>query len=168
MADITFKGDSVHTLGSLPEIGSQAPDFSLAAGDFSDKSLADYTGQVKILNIVPSLDTSVCATSTRRFNEEAAALENAVVLVISSDLPFAQGRFCEAEGIEKVIPLSTFRSSFASDYQVEITDSPLKGLVSRAVVVIDSENVVRYVEQVPEIAQEPDYKAALAAAKDLS
>ena len=132
------------------------------AGDLSEKNLSSYEGKRKILNIVPSLDTPVCASSARKFNESAANLNNTVVLVISADLPFAQGRFCEAEGLNNVDTLSTFRSSFAQDYQLDIVTGPLAGLCSRAVIVLNENNEVIYAEQVPEITQEPDYESALA------
>lgn len=167
MATITFKGNPISTAGELPSVGSHAPAFTLTAGDLSNKTLADYEGKVKVLNIVPSLDTGICALSAKRFHEEAAGLEDARVLVISADLPFAQGRFCDAEGIDRVECLSSFRSSFGDDYRVTITDGPLAGLLSRAVMVLDGDGVVQYSEQVPEIAQEPDYDTALAKVRDL-
>jgi thiol peroxidase len=145
--------------------GETAPDFVLTRGDLTDVSLKDFEGKKKILNIVPSLDTGICAASARRFNKDADALKNAVVLTISSDLPFAQKRFCEAEGIKSVVTLSELRSrDFGSDYGVRIVDGPFTGLLSRAVVVLDEENRVIYTEQVPEIAQEPNYDKALDAA----
>ncbi len=162
MAKVTLKETiTSDTSGELPAIGSTATDFTLVAGDLSEKKLASYEGKKKVLNIVPSLDTPVCASSARKFNESAASLDNTVVLVISADLPFAQGRFCEAEGIKDVEMLSTFRSSFAADYQLDIVEGPLTGLCSRAVVVLNEANEVVYTEQVPEITQEPN--AALAA-----
>jgi len=164
MATITFKGNEVHTAGSLPAVGSQAPDFKLTAGDLSTKTLGDYKGKKVILNIFPSIDTGTCAASVRAFNEKAAGLENTVVLCISRDLPFAQGRFCAAEGISNVETLSEFRdSSFSDAYQVKITDGPLAGLLSRAVVVVGEDGQVAYTEQVSEIADEPDYDQALTA-----
>ena len=153
------------TLGELPAVGSVAKDFTLVAGDLSEKTLASYAGKKKLLNIVPSLDTGVCATSTQKFNEQAGSLDNTVVLVISADLPFAQQRFCETEGLKNVDSLSTFRSSFADDYELKIVAGPLAGLCSRAVVALDENNKVLYTEQVPEITQEPDYDSALAALK---
>lgn len=161
MATITFKGNPIHTLGELPEVGQDAPGFKLVAGDLSEKTLADFEGQRLILNIVPSVDTGICAASARRFNQEAAALENVKILTISADLPFAQGRFCAAEGIDAVVMLSTFRASFGEDYNVVITDGPFAGLLSRAVLVLDADHKVIHAEQVPEIAQEPNYQAAL-------
>lgn len=167
MATITFKGDPVQTIGSLPAKGTKAPDFRLTAGDLSDVSLATYAGKVKILNIVPSLDTGVCAASARAFNKAAASLGDIVILTISRDLPFAQKRFCEAEGIDKVVTLSELRDrEFGKAYGVEMISGPLAGLLSRAVVVLDRSDTVTYIQQVPEIAQEPDYESALAAAKE--
>lgn len=162
MATITLKGNSIHTIGNLPEIGQQAPDFTLVKNDLSITKLSDYKGSKVILNIFPSIDTGVCATSVRKFNEQAASLENTKVLCISRDLPFAQQRFCGAEGIENVENLSDFNDgSFGKNYGVEIIDGPLAGLHSRAVVVLDETGKVIYTEQVPEIAQEPDYQSAL-------
>jgi thiol peroxidase len=164
MATITLHGNEIHTNGELPAVGAKAPDFHLVDGELNDKRLADYAGKKKLLNIVPSLDTPVCATSTKKFNEAAAKRDNAVMLVISADLPFAQGRFCGAEGVDTVIPLSMMRSrNFAKDYGVLIEDGPLAGITARAVVVVDENNKVVYTELVPEIAQEPNYDAALAA-----
>lgn len=162
MATITFQGNALHTSGDLPVVGSKAPDFKLVDGKLQEVSLASYSGKKKVLNIVPSLDTPVCAASARKFNEKAAGLENAVVLMISADLPFAQSRFCTAEGLKDVIPLSTFRSSFAEDYGVKLTDSVLAGLTARAVVIIDEDDNVVYSELVGEITEEPDYDNALA------
>lgn len=163
MTTITFKGDEVHTVGSLPAVGEKAKNFTLVATDLSDKSLSDYKGKNVILNIFPSINTGVCATSVRKFNEEAANLDNTVVLCISKDLPFAQAQFCGAEGIENVTMLSDFRTDFGKEYGVELNDGPLRGLLSRAVVVIDPEGKIIYEEQVPEIGQEPNYAAALKA-----
>ena len=164
MATITLKGNEIHTNGELPAIGSQAADFKLVDAELGDRSLADYAGQKKLLNIVPSLDTPVCATSTRKFNEAAAGQNNVVMLVISADLPFAMGRFCSAEGIDKVVPLSMMRSrNFAKDYGVLIEDGPLAGITARAIVILDESDKVVYTELVPEIGQEPDYDKALAA-----
>ena len=162
MAQISFQGKVLHTCGDLPAIGSPAPDFSLVNSKLKDVTLATYAGKTKVLNIVPSLDTPTCATSTRKFNEKAGSLENTVVLVISADLPFAQARFCESEGIKDVIALSTFRSRFAQEYGVMLTDSILKGLTARAVVIINAQNEIIYTELVAELANEPDYAAALA------
>jgi len=163
MANVTLKGNSVNTCGNLPEVGSSAPAFVLTDVKMADSSLSDYAGKKKILNIVPSLDTPTCQVSTRTFNEKAAALDNVVVLVISADLPFAQNRFCSTEGLDNVVPLSSFRSSFAKDYGIELVDSKLAGLTSRAVVVIDENDQVTYTQLVGEIAEEPDYAQALAA-----
>ncbi|MBI9020182.1 MAG: thiol peroxidase [Verrucomicrobia bacterium] len=162
MAKITLKGTQINTTGELPVKGSAAPEFTLVKQDLSETILADYKGQRLILNIFPSIDTGVCATSVRRFNEEAAELDNTVVLCVSMDLPFAMGRFCGAEGIENVVPVSAFRSGFGDRYGVLVADGPLAGLLSRAVVVIDGAGNVVYTEQVSEITQEPDYDAALA------
>lgn len=163
MATIQFKGHNIKTIGQLPALGNRAPDFSLTRADLSEATLANFTGKRKLLNIFPSLDTGVCAHSVRQFHQRASQAKNAVVIHISKDLPFAQGRFCKTEGIAAVETLSTFRSSFAKDYGVEILDGPLKGLCSRAVVVLDEHDKVIYTEQVPEIAQEPNYDKALAA-----
>lgn len=166
MATVTLKGNPIHTIGELPAVGSKAPDFKLVAGDLSDVSLANYKGKRKILNIVPSLDTPTCATSTRKFNEKASSLPNAVVLVVSADLPFAAKRFCTTEGLANVVPLSLMRTrDFAKSYGVLITDGPLAGVTARAVVVVDENDKVTYTQLVPEIGQEPDYEKALAAAK---
>jgi thioredoxin-dependent peroxiredoxin len=166
MAQVTFKGNPLRIAGSLPGVGSIAPDFTVVKDDLSPASLAQFRGKRVVLNIFPSIDTSVCASSVRRFNVEAAKLNNTVVLCISKDLPFAQKRFCAAEGINNVITGSEYRdSSFSDAYGVRIMDGPLAGLLSRAIVVIDEQGKVRYTEQVPEIAQEPDYDRALAAVK---
>ena len=164
MADITLQGNSIKTVGELPALHSQAPGFTLTKTDLSDGSLKDLAGQKVVLNIFPSIDTSVCAASVRRFNAEASGLDNTVVLCISADLPFAHARFCEGEGLDRVIPLSVFRSpDFGKDYGVTIADGPIAGLLSRAIVIIDENGKVIYTEQVPEIGQEPDYEAALQA-----
>jgi len=163
MAEITFKGNSVNTLGNLPAVGEQAKNFTLVGTDLSEKSLSDYKGKKVILNIFPSINTGVCATSVRKFNEEASSLNNTVVLCISKDLPFAQSEYCAAKGLNNVEMLSDFRSDFGEEYGVEMQDGPLKGLLSRAVVVINEEGNVIYQEQVPEIGQEPDYESALKA-----
>ena len=167
MATITFQGKPIHTNGDLPAIGKPAPDFKLVSNKLKELSLATYAGKKKVLNIVPSLDTPTCQTSTRKFNEKAASLDNTVVLVISADLPFAQNRFCEVEGIKDVIPLSTFRSSFAKDYGIELVDSILAGLTARAVVVLNQDDQVVYTELVPEIADEPNYEDALNAVREI-
>jgi thioredoxin-dependent peroxiredoxin len=164
MAQTALQGNPVQLSGDLPAVGDTAPDFTLVDKDLGDKSLADFAGKKKLLNIVPSLDTPVCATSTKRFNEAMAGKPDAVALVISADLPFAMGRFCGAEGIENVVALSMMRSrDFANDYGVLIEDGPLAGITARAVVVLDADNKVTYTQLVPEITQEPDYDAALAA-----
>jgi thiol peroxidase len=164
MAKITLQGNEINTNGELPAVGSQAPDFRLVDGELNDRSLADYAGKKKLLNIVPSLDTPVCATSTKEFNGHARGRDDTVMLMIAADLPFAMTRFCSAEGADNVIPLSMMRSkSFAKDYGVLITDGPLAGITARAVVVLDENDKVVYTELVPEIAQEPDYDAAIAA-----
>ncbi len=161
MANITLKGGPVHTSGELPATGSIAKDFKLTKTDLSEISLSNYSGKFKVLNIFPSVDTGTCAMSVRRFNQEAGKMENTVVLNISADLPFAQARFCGAEGIGNVEMGSTFRSSFGKDWGLQMVDSPLAGLMSRAVVVLSPDNKVLYTEQVAEIAQEPNYDAAL-------
>jgi thiol peroxidase len=164
MAEISDGGTACHTNGELPAVSTIAPDFRLVASDLKDVTLATYTGKVKVLNIVPSLDTRVCATSARKFNEKAAALENAVVLVVSADLPFAMKRFCSTEGLRNVVPLSMMRGrGFAKDYGVLLIDGPMEGISARAVVVIDAEDKIVYTELVPDIGREPDYDAALAA-----
>ncbi|HLW10882.1 MAG TPA: thiol peroxidase [Fermentimonas sp.] len=162
MANVTFKGNPVNTVGELPAKGAAAPDFSLVSGQLSEVKLSDYKGKNVVLNIFPSLDTGTCAASVRRFNKEAAALNNTVVLGISADLPFASGRFCSAEGIDNVVTLSTFRdTAFGNDYGLLMNDGPLKGLLARAVVVVNPEGKVVYTELVPEIAHEPDYHSAI-------
>ena len=164
MANITLKENAIETLGTLPKVGSKAPKFTLTGTDLVPKNLSDYSGRKIILNIFPSVDTGTCAMSVKRFNETAAKLENTTVLCISRDLPFAQDRFCAAEGIENVEMLSDFATgSFGKDYQLEITTSPLAHLHSRAIVIINEEGNVVYTEQVPEIVDEPDYEAALKA-----
>jgi thiol peroxidase len=166
MAKVQFQGSPVRTTGELPKIGSKAPDFVLVKGDLSDVSLAAFRGRKKILNIVPSLDTGVCATSARKFNEEIKKHADTVVLTVSMDLPFAQDRFCKAEGITNVIPLSDMRKKdFGKKYGVELTEGPLAGLFTRAVLVLDAADKVVYTELVPEITREPDYAKALAALK---
>ena len=163
MAEITLKGNPVHTVGELPAVGGVAPDFKLANGQLEDVGLAAFAGRKKILNIVPSLDTGVCAMSARRFNADVAGRDDVVVLNISADLPFAAGRLCESSKLDNIVPLSVFRApEFGRDYGVLIIDGPMRGLLSRAVVVLDEQDKVVYTEQVPEIAQEPDYEAALA------
>jgi thiol peroxidase len=162
MSQITLQGNPVQTIGSLPAVGMPAPSFELVKSDLSEANLQDFGGKNIILNIFPSLDTSVCAASVRRFNKEAGESPDTVVLCISADLPFAHKRFCEAEGLNDVIPLSVFRSpEFGRDYGVTFTSGALIGLLSRAVVIIDRSGKVAYTEQIPEIGQEPDYDAAL-------
>jgi thiol peroxidase len=166
MASVTLKGNSVSLAGALPGKGTSAPDFKLTNKDLKDVSLADFAGKRKVLNIVPSLDTPTCAKSTRVFNEQASSMNDTVVLVISSDLPFAMSRFCSTEGLNNVVTLSTFRNhDFHARYGVDIVDGPLKGLTARAVVVLDADNNVLHSQLVPEIASEPNYDAALAALK---
>ena len=166
MAEITFKGNPIHTGGDLPTVGEKAPSFALTASDLSDKTLADYAGKNVVLNIFPSVDTGVCAQSVRTFNKEVSSAANTVVLCISKDLPFALSRFCAAEGLDNVVTLSDFKNEeFANAYGVKMVDGPLNGLLSRAVVVINPNGEVAYTEQVPEIGQEPDYTHALAAIK---
>ena len=168
MAKISLRGTDINTSGDLPSVGSQAPDFLVTKTDMSDISLADLKGKRVLLNIFPSIDTAVCAASVRRFNMEAGSMNGVVVLCISADLPFAHARFCGAEGLEDVVSLSTFRSpAFGRDYGVTIATSGLRGLLSRAVVVVDSSGDIAYTQQVPEIAQEPDYEAALNALGNL-
>lgn len=164
MATVTLHGNPIHTNGDLPAVGSQAPDFRLVSKDLADVSLAQFAGKKKLLNIVPSLDTPVCAISTKKFNDHARGRDDLAVLIVSADLPFASGRFCAAEGLENVVTLSMMRSrNFGKDYGVLITDGPLAGITARAVVVLDAGNKVVYTQLVPEIGQEPDYQAALAA-----
>lgn len=167
MAKTAFQGAPVSLAGEFLAVGAQAPEFSLVKGDLSNFTLADIKGKYAILNIFPSMDTGVCAASVRKFNKLAAGMDNTVVLAISKDLPFAQGRFCTAEGIENVIPLSDYRytSDFGEKYGVLMTDGVLCGLLARAVVIINPEGKVIYTELVPEITQEPNYDAALAALK---
>ena len=164
MATVTLAGNPINTIGALPAVGSQAPDFKLVDTSLNDRSLADFKGKKKLLNIVPSLDTPVCAISTRKFDQHYAEAKNAVMLIISADLPFAQQRFVDGEGLKNVVPLSMMRSrDFAKNYGVLITDGPLAGITARAVVVLDENDKVLYTELVPEIKQEPDYDKALAA-----
>ncbi|MDR3260743.1 MAG: thiol peroxidase [Tannerella sp.] len=163
MAEVTFKGNKNHINGTLPAVGSLAPDFTGVKGDLSESTLSSFKGRKVVLNVFPSLDTAVCAASVRRFNKEAASLPDTVVLAISKDLPFAQGRFCTAEGIDKVIPVSAFRdSTFEDNYGLLLTDGPLKGLLTRSVIVVDETGKIKYTELVPEITDEPCYEAALA------
>lgn len=166
MAKITLKGNPINTVGSLPAVGQKAPDFKLAKQDLGNVGLKDFAGKKIVLNIFPSIDTGVCATSVRKFNQEAANLPGAVVVGVSRDLPFALKRFCGAEGITNVVTASDVRDgSFGKAYGVTMADGPLEGLLSRSIVVLDENGTVKYTEQVPEIAQEPDYAKALAALK---
>jgi thioredoxin-dependent peroxiredoxin len=166
MAKITFKGNPVSTSGELPKTGAAAPDFTLVKNDLSAAMLKDFAGKTLVLNIFPSVDTAVCATSVRRFNQEAAKLDGVAVLCVSKDLPFAQKRFCGAEGIDKVATASWFRGpDFGAAYGVTMTDGPLAGLFARAVVVVGKDGKVVHAELVPEIAQEPNYAAALASVR---
>lgn len=167
MATVSGKGQKMNTVGELPEIGSSAPDFELTRIDLTPATLADFKGKKVVLNIFPSLDTSTCANSVRKFNQEAAGLENTVVLCISKDLPFAQRRFCGAEGIDQVVMLSDFRDgNFGKTYGVTFTDSPMRTLLSRSVVVLDEKGTVIHTEQVADTGNEPNYKAALSALKN--
>lgn len=162
MATVTFQGNPVQTIGELPEVGAQAPEFTLVGADLGDITLSGLAGKRVVLNIFPSIDTGTCATSVRTFNEKAASLDNTAIICVSADLPFAAGRFCGAEGIESVSTGSTFRSSFGEDYGVTFESAPLTGLLSRTVVVIDTDGKVLYTEQVSETTEEPNYDAALA------
>ena len=169
MATVTFKGSPIRISGELPAPGQAAPPFRLTAADLSEKGVESFTGKVKVLSIVPSLDTSVCATSARKFNEAVARLHDVVLINVSADLPFAQKRFCDADGLAHVVTLSTFRNpAFGESYGIRIEEGPLAGLLARAVLVLDRANRVVYAELVPEIAKEPDYASALAAAEKAS
>jgi thioredoxin-dependent peroxiredoxin len=163
MASTKFKGNEVSTNGSLPALGSKAPAFTLVGKDLGEKSLSDFAGKKIVLTINPSYDTGVCQATARKFNAELGNRGDVTVLMVSADLPFAQKRFCEADGLTHVIPLSSFRSSFAKDYGLELVDGPLKGLTARAVLVLDGDGVVRHAELVPEVTTEPDYSAAMKA-----
>jgi len=166
MATITLKGNPINTSGNLPSVGSHAPDFKLVGEDLQDVSLGNFKGKKKILNIVPSLDTSVCATSARKFNERAKEIPNCAVIIVSADLPFASERFRSNEGLAEIVPLSMMRSrDFARDYGVLLTSGPLAGICARAVVVLDEKDKVVYTELVSDIAREPNYDAVLAAIK---
>lgn len=162
---ITLKGNEVHTIGTLPSVGTTIRDFALVDSGLNVKTLENFEGKKKVFNIFPSIDTPTCASSARKFNEEASALDNTVVINISKDLPFALGRFCAAEGLNNVETLSDFRGTFGDDNEVTIADSPLQGLLSRAVIVTDADNKIVYTEQVSEIVDEPNYEAALSALK---
>jgi thioredoxin-dependent peroxiredoxin len=166
MTTVTFNGNPVNVSGTFPQVGDTAPSFTLVDKDLNDVSLSQFAGRKKILNIVPSLDTSICAESTRKFNEAATALANTVVIVISSDLPFAQNRFCSSEKLKNVVTLSTMRGrNFHQNYGVMITDFPLSGLAARAVIVLDENDKVLYSELVKEIGKEPDYASACTAVR---
>ncbi|MEX0273081.1 MAG: thiol peroxidase [Flavobacteriaceae bacterium] len=167
MAEVTLKGNAIHTIGQLPIVGSKAPDFKLTTGELATAGLQDFLGTRMVLNIFPSIDTGTCAQSVRQFNKEAAGLDGTKVLCISKDLPFAQARFCGAEGIDNVVMLSDFRDgNFGKSYGLEFIDGPLASLHSRAVVVLEADGTVLYTEQVPETVDEPNYNAALAALRD--
>ena len=167
MATVTLKGNKIHTSGNLPSIGSLAPDFQLAKGDLSTANLSDYKGKKVVLNIFHSIDTGTCAASVRQFNTEAAELENTAVLCISRDLPFALTRFCGAEGLDNVETLSDFRNgNFGKSYGLEYIDGPIEGLLARSIIVLDEEGKIVHTEQVSEVVEEPNYKAALEALMD--
>jgi len=164
MAQITLKGNACNTSGDLPAVGGAAPSFTLVGGDLGESTLTDFAGKKVIVNVVPSFDTAICALSVKAFNEKVGSLGDTVIVNVSNDLPFAQKRFCEANQVEHVTNLSAFRcNGFGADYGISIVDGPLKGLLGRAVVVIDADGKVAYTELVPEIAQEPNYDAAIAA-----
>lgn len=165
MASVKLKGNPIHTSGELPKSGTSVPNFNLIRSDLSEVTLGTFDGKRKVLNIFPSIDTGTCAMSVRKFNKEAGDLNNVAVLNISADLPFAQSRFCGAEGIKTAETLSCFRSTFATDYGLKLTDGPLAGLCARAVIVLDDKNKVVYTELVPDIVNEPNYEAALKALK---
>lgn len=169
MTQITFKGNPVHTNGKLPQVGQKAPNFVLVDKELKDRTLADFSGKKIIISTVPSLDTSVCATSAKKFNKALANKKNVVMLVVSCDLPFAQGRFCEAEKVDHITTLSMMRSKdFAKDYGVLMEDGPLKGLCARSIIILDEQHKVIYTQIVPEITQEPDYEKALKSVDSLS
>ncbi|PWQ98622.1 thiol peroxidase [Leucothrix pacifica] len=164
MATITLQGNPINTNGDLPAVGATAPDFTLTNGELAEVSLSDFDGKKKVLNIFPSIDTGICALSTKAFNEAAKSHPDTMFLTVSADLPFALGRFCGAEGLETVQPLSMMKNrQFAEDYGVSIVDGPLASLAARAVVILNEKNEIIYTELVPEIAQEPDYNSAIAA-----
>ena len=162
---ITLGGNAVHTVGKLPAVGTQVKDFTLTGIDLQEKTLSDFKGKYIIMNIFPSVNTGICSKSVRKFNEDAVSLNNTTVLCISKDLPFAQKAFCGAEGIDHVVMLSDFRNDFGNIYGVQMVDGPMRGLLSRAVIVVDPEGKIVYEQQVPEIGQEPDYASAIAAVK---
>lgn len=163
MAQVTFKGSAVTTSGDLPAVGAAGPDFRLVAADLSEKTLESFAGKKKILTINPSYDTGVCQKAARTFNQRMSERSDVVVLLVSADLPFAQKRFCDAEGLENVVTVSSFRSNFGTDYGVALMDGPLAGLTARSVVVLDEHNRVLHSQLVPEITDEPDYDAVVAA-----
>jgi len=163
MAKTRFKGTEVNTSGELPAVGTAAPAFTLVGTDLGERSLKDFAGKKVVLTVNPSYDTGVCQATARKFNAELGERGDTVVLMVSADLPFAQKRFCEADGLEHVVPLSTFRSTFAHDYGLELLDGPLQGLTARAVVVVDEHGTVTYTELVPEITEGPNLEAAAAA-----
>lgn len=163
MASITFKGNEIKTVGELPQVGTQLADVVLVNEKLEEKKFSDYRGKKLVLNIFPSIDTGICAASARAFNEKSGDMDGVVVVNVSKDLPFALGRFCAAEGLSHVENLSDFRSNFGETFGVTMTEGPLHGLLSRAVIICDEEGKIIYTEQVPEIAQEPNYDAALAA-----
>ena len=163
MAETKLRGNPVHTVGELPKVGTPAPSFTLAKTDLTDLTNGELAGQRVVLNIFHSLDTGTCAASVRRFNELASGLDNTSVVCVSADLPFALGRFCGAEGLDKVIPASTFRSDFGTAYGVQLADSKIAGLMARSVVVFDEHGTVTYSKLCPELSEEPDYDAAIAA-----
>lgn len=163
MADTSFKGTPAHTVGELPKVGTPAPSFTLTKTDLTDLTNGELTGQRIVLNIFPSLDTAVCAASVRRFNELAAGFDNTTVVCVSADLPFAQKRFCAAEGLDRVVPASTFRSDFGTAYGVQLADSKMASLMGRAVVILDEHGTVIYSHLSPEITEEPNYDGAVAA-----
>ncbi len=166
MAEITFKGNPIRTAGSLPATGTTAPDFVLTDGSLKDVTLADFSGKKKILSIVISLDTGVCVNSAKQFNEKVAALDGVVLINISADLPFAAARICESNNLKNIVTLSSFRSpDFGKDYGVLVEEGPIRGLLARSIVVLDEDNKVLYTQQGPELAEEPDYEAALAAVR---
>lgn len=163
---VTLKGKPIKLEGTFPKVGQQAPAFSLVNRDLQDVTLANFAGKKKVLSILPSLDTPVCALSTRKFNQQASNMDNTVVLIIAADLPFAMSRFCDAEGLDKVVTLSTMRgANFMKDYGVFIADSPFGGITARAIIVLDEKDKIIHAELVPEIADEPNYDAAMAALK---
>ena len=165
MAEITLKGNACNTCGDLPAVGAAAPEFTLVGGDLGDANLGSFAGKKVIISTMPSFDTPVCALSVKAFNEKVGGLENTVIVNVSKDLPFAQKRFCESNQLEHVTNLSAFRcDGFGNSYGVSIIDGPLKGLLARSIVVLDTEGKVAYTELIPEIAQEPNYDAAIAAA----